>query len=53
MLLNAHLAPQSHDRQQALPTQFIGPLERNAQSAGYFIHVEQTDIHLLALALRG
>ena len=53
MLLHAHLAPQSHDRQQALSAQFIGSLQRNAETAGYFIHPEQTDVHLLALILRG
>jgi hypothetical protein len=44
MFLHAHLAPQSHDRQQALSAQFIGSLQRNAKSAGYFIHVEETDV---------
>jgi hypothetical protein len=53
MFLNAHLAPESHDWQQALAAQFIGPLEGNAEATGYFIHVEQTDVHLLALVLRG
>lgn len=53
MLLNSHLAPQSHDRQQALSAQFIGPLKRDAEPKGYFIHVEQTDVHRLALVLRG
>jgi hypothetical protein len=53
MFLHAHLAPKSHDRQQALPAQFIGSLQRNAKSAGYFIHAEQTGVHLLALIFRG
>ena len=53
MFLHAHLTPQSHDWQQPLAAQFIGPLEGNAEATGYFIHVEQTDVHLLALVLRG
>ena len=44
VFFDSHLTAQTHNRQKPLTAQFIGPLERHAETLGYFIHVQQADL---------
>ena len=44
MLFYSHLSAQTHNRQKPLTAQFIGPLERHAETLGYFVHMQQADL---------